>query len=113
MAGRKRNWSGAGSGADTTVVELQDIDDLNRFTIQTLTGSVRVLGSIDGTTFPQQLVLSMEPLIAGDSVTEPEGTFVAVTTAGRFAYFFGEYKKIRITQVGGTGASVKVFGTEL
>lgn len=91
---------------------ITSLKDLNRFCIETLAGSVRVFGSLDGENYAaQQLVLSEEPAIVADAVTEPEGTFAAVTTAGTLAWFFGDWRALRFQQIGATDAQVRILGS--
>jgi len=113
---RTQSSAGTGANAGDTTLELKDgtVRGLRCWAIETLTGSVRVFPSLDGTNYAsKQLVLSQEPLVNGSNqVTEAEGTFVAVTTAGRMAYFFGEYKALKFEQVGATASSIRVLGAE-
>lgn len=82
--------------------------------IETLAGSCRVYPSLNGTDFATKpLVLSQEPNVnVSNVVTESEGTFVASTTVGRMAYFFGEYAAIKFVQHGATPSQVRILGTE-
>jgi len=113
-----RNWSFDGAGDGDVLLEKKDgdVEDFKHFQIQLAAGSVRVFGSLDGTTYPDRpLVLSLEPLVDGsDNVTEPQGTFTAVATSNlkRIHHFFGSYKAIKIVQKGATAAPGILRGSE-
>jgi hypothetical protein len=78
------------------------------FCIETLTGSVRVLPSLDGDNFTsQQLALAQEPTITTDSPAAQTGTLVGKTTAGVLAWFFGDMRSYKIQQAGATAAQVR------
>lgn len=107
-----------GTGADQALLfdlngplpDLKACSGYNRFIVRTLTGSVRVKGSLDGETYDQQLTMSQEPGITNDLPDDQVGTLVAVTTAGALAFFEGDYRSLKFEQVGATAAQIVVLG---
>lgn len=84
-----------------------------RFAVKTLAGSVRIKASLEGGPAPawdQQLVLAEEPTLSSDTPAAQEGTLVGKTTAGVLAWFSGDYKALRVEQVGATPAQVTIVG---
>lgn len=115
---RRKQWTGnpggTTNGAAIKTLRGGQTADIRRYVIETLAGSVRVMPSLfdsdDYTATP--LVLSQEPLVVANVVTEDQGTFAAATTVGTLAYFFGEYGALKFEQVGATPASIRILGTE-
>ena len=87
-------------GAGLPTIELDNVSRFNEFAIQSAAGSMDVLGSLDGVTFTVPLALE-------DKQSTTPATRVLATAPGGIFYFSGNYKAIRIRQVGGgavTGA---------
>lgn len=116
MYDKKWSVTNTGGADGSTVLEIHDgsIRPFRRFVLQALAGQVRVFGSVDGTNYPTSpLVLSLEPAVDGsDVVTEAQGTFVGKTTGTRLHYFFGQYRSLKILQIGATAAQIIMLGTE-
>ncbi len=84
-------------------------EGFDSFCVITETGSARVYGSLDGTNFlAKQLVLCQEPPNSGDTISSQDPVYVGVTTAGIPAWFFGDYKAIKIIQNGATAVTGRV-----
>lgn len=83
-------------GAAQPTIEVDDIQRFNEFALQSGAGVMDVLASLDGTTFTTALGLEDKQSLA-------PATRVAATAAGLIYYFFGNFKALRIRQVGGTG----------
>jgi hypothetical protein len=87
-------------GAGNPTIEVDDIQRFNEFALQCAAGSMDVLASLDGTTFTLPLAVedkqSITPLVRGTAMA-----------ALSIYYFFGNYKALRVRQIGGgavTGA---------
>lgn len=83
-------------GAAQPTIEVDDIQRFNEFALQSSAGAMDVLASLDGTTFSSVLALE-------DKQSTTPGTRVLATVAGDIFYFFGNFKALRIRQIGGTG----------
>lgn len=89
-----------GPGAGLPTIEVDDIQRFNEFALQCAAGSMDVLASLDGITFTNPLAVedkqSVTPLVRGTAMA-----------ALSIYYFFGNYKALRVRQIGGgavTGA---------
>lgn len=111
MARRIKNFTlstanydqGITPGDDVNVKTCVGLEGYDAFCINLTAGSCRVFGSLDGANYmAKQLILSQEPPNTGDSVTAQNPVYVGVVTANIPAWFFGDYKSIRIQQEGGT-----------
>lgn len=87
-------------GSGNPTIEVDDIQRFNEFALQCAVGSMDVQASLDGITFTNPLAVedknSTNPLIRGTAMA-----------ALNIYYFFGNYKALRVRQVGGvaiTGA---------
>ena len=95
------NEATAADGAN--IRHAKGTDAFDEFCINLTAGSVRVFASLDGTNYmAKQLVLCQEPPNTGDTITAQDPVFVGVVTANVPAWFYGNYKSIRLQQVGGT-----------
>lgn len=82
-----------GPGAGLTLIELDDVQRFNEFTLQCSAGAMDLLGSLDGVTFSN-------PLATEDkNSANPDVRGVAMT-AGNIYYLFGNYKALRLRQIG-------------
>lgn len=88
----------AGTGAAAVVIELDDVQRFNEFTLQSSAGLMDVLVSLDGVTFTTPIAL-----VDLQSVTP--AVRVLATAAGLMYYFSGNFKAIRIRQSGGTAVA--------
>jgi hypothetical protein len=111
MANRIKNFTLSASTYDTGVTPGDDVnvktcmgtEGFTEFCLNLTTGSARVFGSLDGTNFmSKQLVMCQEPPNSGDTISAQDPVFVGVATAGIPAWFFGNYKALRIQQEGAT-----------
>lgn len=94
---------------NTSFTVMKAVDRYNSFTIQTLAGSVRVLGSLDGTNFGDQLAMAIEPAITADAPDAQAGSLIAATSSAKFAHFVGDYRALKFQQVGATPAQIRVL----
>ena len=95
--------SGVTPGDDVNVKTCVGLEGCDSFCIHLTAGSARIFASLDGSSFmTKQLVLCQEPPNSGDTVTAQDPVFVGVATANVPAWFFGDYKSLRIQQEGGT-----------
>lgn len=93
----------SGSGDDTATRTFQGTEGFDSFCLHLTAGEARVFGSLDGTNFmTKQLVLCQEPPNTGDTITDQAPVFVGKASANVPAWFFGDYKALRIQQEGGT-----------
>ncbi len=89
-----------GPGASNPVIELDDVQRFNEFTLQLAAGAMDILGSLDGVTFSNPLA------VEDKNTANPDVRGVAMAT-GSIYYLFGNYKALRVRQIGGgavTGA---------
>lgn len=92
-----------GSGDDTAVRDCVGTEGFDEFCLLLTAGEARVFASLDGTTFmTKQLVLCQEPPNSGDTISSQDPVFVGKASANVPAWFFGNYKTVRIQQEGGT-----------
>jgi hypothetical protein len=96
LAVRYTNTSTADNEA---VIVTGDIGRYDAFTLMSVTGTVDVYPSLDGTNFATS-ALSLSDL--GATTLDP----VVVTAAGRVYGFRGPYSKIKVLQAGATGVAV-------
>lgn len=98
----------------SVLLVLDSLSGWGQYCIKTYAGSVKLIPSLreadDNPTWDDpQLVLSLEPAVAADVVTDAEGRFAAVTSTANLAYFFAQnFRAIRVVQVGATPARVDI-----
>lgn len=112
MATRIKNYKfGGADGYDRGVTAGDDVDvktcagteGYDQFCINLTAGEARVFASLDGTTFmTKQLILCQEPPNSGDTVSSQDPVYVAKASANVPAWFFGNYKALKVQQEGGT-----------
>lgn len=100
-------WTMAGNvGAGNSLGIIRSLAGLTRFAIHTVSGSVRLLPSLDGTTFDEvPLVLSQEPVIVSD-IPDAEGSFLVATNTDRLAWLEGDFGALDVRQVGADAVSI-------
>ena len=86
---------------DSVVIELENTERYNEFTLMSGAGAMDVDVSLDGTNFAAAIAM-----IDGESVAP--ATRVVVTAAGKMYRFEGTFKTVRVLQKGATevGAAV-------
>lgn len=100
--------SGTADGA--ILATLKSVGGYERFCLETVAGSIRVLPSLDGENYNlPQLALSQEPGITTDTPDAQTGTIVGKTTANVPAYFTGDFRGLRLIQVGATPAAFRLL----
>ena len=93
----------SGSGDDTATRTMVGTEGFDSFCLHLTAGSARVFASLDGDNFmTKQLVLCQEPPNSGDTISSQDPVFVGVATANVPAWFYGDYKAVRIQQEGAT-----------
>lgn len=90
-------------GDDTGTRTCVGVEGLDAFCLHLTSGSARVFASLDGTTYmTKQLVLCQEPPNSGDTISSQDPVFVGAASPNVPAWFFGDYKAIRVQQEGAT-----------
>lgn len=88
---------------DTNIKTCVGLDGYDAFCIHLTQGSARIFVSLDGTNYlTKQTVLCQEPPNSGDTVSSQNPVYVGVASANVPAWFFGDYKSLKIQQEGGT-----------
>ena len=88
----------AGTGAAAVVIELDDVSRFDSFALQSATGAMDVLGSLDGVTFTAPMALE-------NKLSTTPNTRVLVTAATAIFYFEGNLKALRVRQSGATAVT--------
>lgn len=90
-------------GDDTGTRVCVGTEGLDAFCLNLTSGSARVFGSLDGVNYmTKQLVLCQEPPNSGDVISSQSPVYVGVASTNVPAWFFGDYKAVKIQQEGGT-----------
>lgn len=90
-------------GDDTGTRECAGTEGFDAFCLHLTTGEARVFASLDGTNYmTKQLVLCQEPPNSSDTISSQDPVYVGKASANVPAWFFGDYKKIKIQQEGAT-----------
>lgn len=92
----------AGTGDNAIVIELDDVQRFNEFSLMSSDGAMDVDVSLDGTNFAPAIALE-------DKHSTTPGTRVVVTAADKLYYFEGNYKTVRVRQNGVTAVADAVL----
>ena len=92
----------AGVNDNDIVAELDDVSNFNQFMLSSSAGAMDVDVSLDGTNFTAGIALE-------DKSSTTPGTRVTATVAGGLYYFEGNYKAVRVRQVGATDVADAVL----